>query len=755
MIESLLKRRKQILWIIIGITLFLAWGLSKLQISFSFEDFYPQDDPEFIYYSQYQDRFSEEQNYMIYLALKSPQGDVFQPDFIADADALFEDLGATSGIDSFLTATNFTFVERKGLGFQQSPWLAWESEEALKASKNRILEDSTMGGIFTTKNQDYLCAYFFIESEIFDSDVRDELSRSLDEKLEASGFEYVLTGIPYIRTKYVEVIERELVLFVSLAFVFILAVLFFTYRNFVGILIPQLAVLTGLLWILGFMGWTGQTINLINNLLIPIVFVVGMSDVIHLNTSYLAQIRMGMSRWEAMKKTLQEIGLSILLTSITTAIGFASLFVSKIPPIRDFGLYAAAGVIFTFIVSVVILPYLMLGVEPQKFLKQKSLENQQGWTPFFDWIYKLSKEKAAWVFGTFLITIIASIFLIFNISMDTFLIEDIGDKDPTRISMEFFEENSYGLRPFEMGFEMKDTSRKVSDREVLIEVEKIQNFLKSKAEFSPFISPVSFVTEANYIFHFNRARYRRIPSNQAEIDQFFGMAQINGGGELLNRVMTPDGKYGRVSSRTADIGTYQFEALTNELNDFISQEVDTSLFSYKITGHAYLTEHNLNYIRSSLLGGLAIAFVVIGVIMGFLFKSWKMLIVSMIPNMIPLVFTGGLMGLFDITLTASTALVFVIAFGIAVDDTIHFLSRYRLERSLGHDMETAILHTLQGTGKAMLLTSFILIAGFILLLLSDFGGTYSTGLFTGLTILFAMLSDLFLVPILIRWIVNE
>lgn len=755
MIESLLERRKQILWILGAITLFMAWGLTKLEISFSFESFYPQGDPEFIYYSQYQERFAEDQNYMIYIAIKSPESDVFDANFLSKAETLFTELTTVEGIDSSLSIANFSYIERKGIGFQQNPWLTWDTEEALQASKERILGDSSMLGIFTTRKHDYLCAYYFIQPEIFDSEIRDELSRNLDRKLEESGFEFVITGIPYIRTKYVEVIERELVLFVSLAFFFILAVLFFTYRNFVGILIPQLAVLTGLLWILGFMGWTGQTINLINNLLIPIVFVVGMSDVIHLNTQYLAQVRLGMNRWEAMKNTLREIGLSILLTSITTAIGFASLFVSKIPPIRDFGLYAAVGVLFTFLVSVVILPNLMLGVDPEKFLRQNSLENKKGWVPFFEKIYKLSKEKAKAVFGAFMLAIIASIFLIFNISMDTFLIEDIGENDPTRTSMEFFEENSYGLRPFEMGFELKDTSRRVSDREVLIEVEKIQNFLKSKAQFSPFLSPVSFVSEANYVFHFNRERYRRIPNKQTEIDQFIGMAKLNGGGELLSKVMSPDGKHGRISSRTADMGTYKFEALSQELDEYIAAEVDTNLLSYRITGHAHLTEHNLNYIRTSLMGGLAIAFVVIGLIMGFLFKSWKMLFVSMVPNMIPLVLTGGLMGLFDITLTASTALVFVIAFGIAVDDTIHFLSRYKLERSLGNDLETAIWNTLQGTGKALLLTSFILIAGFVLLLLSDFGGTYSTGLFTGLTILFAMLSDLFLLPILIRWVIKE
>lgn len=755
MIESLLRRRKLIFGIVLFLTLFLTWGLSRLQISFSFESFYPKDDPEYIFYNQYQGRFGEDQNYMVYISLKSPSNDAFEKDFVDRAHALFEEMGTFAGVDSFLTATSFSYVERKSLQFSQQPWLEWDSQESLDASRERILKDSSMLGIFTTHDLDYLCGYYFIDPAIFDSEARDELSYQLEDVLNASGLEYIISGIPFIRTKYVEKIGTELIMFLSLAFLLIVTVLYLTYRNWIGVLIPQLAVLTGLLWVLGFMGWTGQTINLINNLLIPIVFVVGMSDVIHLNTQYLAQLRLGKGKWEAMKSSLKEIGLSILLTSITTAIGFASLYVSRIPPIREFGLYAAAGVLFTFLVSVVILPNLMLGVAPEKFLKAPSLENQPIWIKFFNWVHRITKEKDKLVFSAFLIIIISSILLIFRISLDTYLIEDIGKNDPVRKSMEFFEEKAYGLRPFELGIEVKDSSMRVSDREVLLEMEKIQNFLHEEAKFSPFLSPVSLVSEANYVYHFNRDRYRRIPRKQTDIDQYLSMAQLNGGEALLNKVMTPDGRYARMSSRTADMGTYKFEELNQKLDAFIATETDTSLYSYKITGHAYLTEHNLNYIRSSLLWGLGLAFIAIGFIMGFLFRSWKMLFISMIPNVVPLILTGGLMGLFGITLTASTALVFVIAFGIAVDDTIHFLSRYRLERSLGHDLETAIMHTLQGTGKAMLLTSFVLCGGFILLLFSDFGGTFSTGLFTALTILFAMLADLFLLPILIRWVMRD
>ena len=746
-------KNKQILLIFTGIiTLISIAGITNLRISFSFESFYPKDDPEFLFYKAYQERFSEEQNFINYIAVKSPEETVFDQAFLQKADQLFFQLSQFNGIDSLLSPTLFNTVRRRGLGYSNEKLLEFDSPQALDKSRERLLADSSLSSIFITRNQQYLCAYLFIDPDIFDSPDRDKLNKKLVESLSQSGLEFVISGIPYIRSSYVDKIGKELILFISLAFILILTVLFLTYRNIWGIVIPQLAVLTGLIWILGFMGWTGQTINLINNLLIPIIFVVGMSDIIHLMTKYLQEIRKGSKRNDAIRITMKEIGLSLLLTSVTTAIGFASLLVSRIPPIRDFGIYAACGVMFTFIVAVIIMPVALSRIRAEKLLQSNSLENQKSWKTMMLWIHKITYQYARFVVGIFFLAITASLLLIFRIPTDTYLIEDISKEDPIRKAMEFFEENAYGIRPFEMGIEVKDSSQQIMGRAILVQIDTIQSFLSQQASFSPFASPASFISQANKTWHYGRERYNRIPDTQQQIDELYEIARLKGGGEVLKTLVTEDGQHGRISARMSDIGRESFERLRVDLDQFISQNCDTSLFDYHVTGHAFLTEQNLIYIRSSLLWGLGIAFVVIGLLMGLLFRSWKMLLISMIPNVIPLILTGGFMGLFGIALTASTALVFVIAFGIAVDDTIHFLSRYRLERNNGFGVEEAIQNSLLGTGKAMLITSFILMGGFVLLLMSDFGGTFNTGLFTGLTIIFALLADLFLLPVLLRWV---
>lgn len=752
---NLILKYKFLLLVLIAIgTVVLAFGLTSIKINFSFEDFYPKDDEEFIYYSTFNEHFYEDQNFTIYIAIESPSDDIFDPDFLTKADQVFQDIAALSGVDSLISGTQFPQIKRRGLSFSSTPYLQYDSPEAVDRSRARIAKDSSMVGLFITRDRKSICGYAFIQEEIFDTRQRDELSRAIESTLEASGYEHIISGIPYIRTRYVDVIAEELILFISLAMVLILSVLFFTYRNLWGVLIPTAAILLSLVWILGFMGATGKSINLISNLLIPIIFVVGTSDVVHLITKYLWAVREGISRLEAMRITLREIGMALLLTSITTSIGFASLLVSRVPPIREFGLYAALGVMFTFVITIVLLPNALLFLKPEHFSQPKSLDAHPFWHRLMERLYAYTRNRAGMIVASFGLILAASGVLIFFIPTDTYLIEDIGENDPIRKSMEFFEDQSYGLRPFELGIHIKQAGDQITDRKILMEMDKIETFLQGKMTFSPFLSAAAIVREGNYLSHFSRERHRRIPDTQEEIDELLSLTQLNGGESLLRRVVSEDGQTGRISSRIPDIGTAAFQDLHKEMQAFIHTNCDTSLFSYKATGHAFLTEHNLQYIRRSLLAGLGIAFVIVGVIMGLLFRSWKMLLISMFPNVIPLILTGGVMGLFGITLTASTALVFVIAFGIAVDDTIHFLTRYRLERQKGRDLDEAIRQTLHGTGKAMMITSFILMSGFVILLTSSFGGTWATGMFTALTIVFALLADLVLLPILIRWIEN-
>ena len=264
--EFILRNRRSLFAAISLLTLILIYGLTYLRIDFSFDSFYPKTDPEYQYYEAYQARFSEEQNFVIQMAVKSPSPDVFEQSFLARVDSMFEAMSQLSGVDSMFSATQATYVRKRGLGFSQKPWFEFESEEKVEASRKRVLKDSTLVGFLVTNDLQYLCGFIIITPELFDAPERDVLHDQLVDMLETSGYEYVITGIPVIRTRYTKKLAEEMIMFVSISIVLIVLVLWLMYRNVWGVIIPVLVILGSLLWITGTMGWGGQPINLINNL---------------------------------------------------------------------------------------------------------------------------------------------------------------------------------------------------------------------------------------------------------------------------------------------------------------------------------------------------------------------------------------------------------------------------------------------------------------------------------------------------------
>ncbi|MFK7969178.1 MAG: RND family transporter [Bacteroidia bacterium] len=755
-IEWLLRNRTWLLSFLLGGTVLFIIGLSQLRLEFSFDSFFPKSDPEYQYYADYSAEFDELQDYLIAVAIHNPDGSIIDKDFLQKADLTFQELSHISGIDSSALATRVSQVKRRGLGYKLQPFLEFDTEKNLTKSVRRLRRDSLFARSFMSKDSAWLCSYYFIQEDFFDKSERDEISYSIDGIIEKSGFETQISGIPYIRTRYVEKLSGELMMFLTLSALLLMVCLALLYRTIWGVMVPLLVALVAIMWTLGLMGGTGEPITILSNLLIPVMFVVAMSDVIHIVTKYLAMTEEGMERVEALRRALQQVGMATFLTSVTTAIGFGALMVSRVHPMRMFGMYAAAGVMITFIVTVAALTYILPKLKPSQIAKpNKGLAAIGTWDR---WLGKLDlwikRHPIRIAIGGFALLFLAGYFTL-NIPVNNYLLEDMHKKDPVRQAMGFFEDQfDGGIRTFELAFEAAD-GHEVTELAVLEQMAKVEDFLGKNGSFSPFLSPVTILKSANEAYNFNRPGFRQLPDSQAQVNELLSAIKLQGGSIFLDLVISDDKQRARLSSRIPDMGTEAFYELKNRLYGFADQNIDSSLVAIRVTGHAALTENNLEYLRTSLLEGLLIAFILVAVLMGLLFRSWKMLLVSLVPNLAPLLLTGGVMGLFGINLSSSTSIVFVVAFGIAVDDTIHFLTRFKLERARCATIDEAIRKTIIGTGKAMILTSIVLLGGFVLLLASDFGGTYNTGFFTGLTILFALFADLLLLPVLLRWVFGE
>lgn len=734
------------------LTLGLGYGTRQIRVDFSFDSFNPPDEEEFIRFNAFRDTFGYADN-TVQVAFKNGGKSVFERDFLLRVDSVMTQIVGLNHVDSVIRPSTLAMPERVPGSFEGKlrPIFDLSSQEGVLEGKQGMEQDTLLMSVMVSRDQQYFASIAVLDPAILDSSLRDTLSVKILGILDQCGLEHVVSGIPIIRTQYVQRITSELFVFLGLSIVLIITILFLTYRSFWGVWVPLLGVLMALVWSMGFMGWIGTPVDLMSELLPPIIFVVGMSDIIHMVTKYVAELKKGLEKHEAMRITLKEIGMATLLTSVTTAIGFASLLVSRMPPLKSFGIYAAASVLFAYIIAIILIPTVLLSLNPDRLTKTRGVGNLHVLDHLLRGAHRLIRQRPRAIGLGFVVLSTVSVIGMSQISFNTYLLDDISKNDPIQQSLTFFEQEFYGMRPFEIEVMAKDTHT-VTDLPVLQAMDQIQAYLRKETRISPFFSPVTVVKAANRTAHYSRQKYWKLPDSQDEVDEYVGLISAFGGDQALRQVVSKDGKLARMSARMTDVGTDSFGILRLKLDDFIAAHCDTSYFDYHLTGSAILNETNVTHLRTSLFSGLILAFVLIGALMGLLFKSWKMLLAGIIVNVIPLLVTAGVMGFAGITLKASTSIIFLIAFGIAVDDTIHFLSRLRLELSLGKTMEQAIDESIAGTGKAMILTSLVLFCGFIILLISDFGGTFSIGLFTALTLATALLSDLLLLPVMVRWL---
>lgn len=750
--EWIIRWRKWLVLAMVLLSVLFAWYAKATKVDFSFDSFNPAGDQETVFYKNYRRTFPHADNGILiaFENTQSPAKGIWDAAFLTRVDSFFADLADIPHIDTILSPTRLQQYRRAGMGMEARPLIAWDSDSALVQSQTRLQADSLLYSSFFSEDRSMLAGVVAIDTAILDLPLRDSVSLALRNRMEKSGLTHVASGVPYIRTQYVERIRAELIWFLAIAVVLALAVMFWLYRNWWGIMLPQITVLLTLIWMLGFMAMMGQGLDLMSELLPSILFVVGISDTVHLTTSYQQNLQAGMGKIKAMRATLNEVGVAAFLTCITTAIGFGTMYLSPMPPLQNFGFFAAAAVIFAYLITIALLPSVLLSLPQDKVLRSRGSSNNPAWEARLLRVNEFTRRQARPIALGFVGLLIASGIGISMISTNTYLLDDIHHNDPAKVSMRFFEEKFYGTRSFEVAV-VAAPGKSVSDLDILEDMAKMEDYVRSQGRISPFLSLSSYLKTANRLMRGGNDRFYKLPSDQEKVEELIGFAYTSNAAKALGQVMEPERRVARMSARMGDIGTDAFNRLREGLDAFVRKECNAANFSYHLTGNAIIAERNVQVMRGGLLEDIFWSFAMISLVMGLLFRNWRMLIVAIIPNVIPLIVTAGVMGFLGITLRASTSIVFLVAFGIAVDDTIHFLSRFRMELSEGHDRERALRNAISGTGKAMLITGIILLSGFMVLLTSDFGATFVVGLFTALTLAVAMASDMLLLPILIRW----
>ncbi|MDA9349098.1 MAG: efflux RND transporter permease subunit [Polaribacter sp.] len=751
----ILRNRYLVLIIIAGITTFLASQMKYMKFSYTEANLLPENHIANLEYNKFLEIFGEEGNLVI-LGVKDPT--IFTPRKFNAWNNLVDKFDDREEIDFTLSIADVQELkkDKKNRKFVLEPLYEKDptTEKEVLAIKKQLFEKLPFyDNLLYNKETGTLQTAIYIKKEIINTKARrafifNYLKPTIEQFEKETGLNVRVSGMPYIRTLNAKNIKDEMQLFVGGALAITALIFFFFFRSFRATFITLFVVIIGVVWAFGFIGWFGYEITVLSALIPPLIIVIGVPNAVFLINKYQQEIKKHGQQAKALQRVITKIGNATLMTNITTASGFATFVFVDSKLLREFGILASVNIISIFILALLIVPvlYSFMPLPKKKHLSHletKWIEN------VVNWMEKMVKHRRITVYFATVIIIIVSIIGVYKIRVSGSLIEDMPKSMEFYKDIKFFEKEFGGIMPLEILIDTKK-DKGVMKLSVLKKMDKINETIESFPELSKPISVVNLVKYSKQAYYKGNPKYYQLPTGQEQSYIFAYTKNSNSDASMLKTFVDSTGRYARITTFMKDIGTDKMDVIQKRLKAVIDKEFPSEKYSVSITGKALVFIKGTNFLITNLVISLSLAILLIALFMAWMFRSPQMILISLIPNILPLLITAGLMGYFNIPIKPSTILVFSIAFGISVDDTIHFLAKYRQELLASKwKVKPSVYAALRETGVSMFYTSIVLFFGFLVFTLSSFGGTIALGGLVSVTLLLAMVSNLILLPSLL------
>jgi len=761
------------LFLIIGmllLTAFMAWQAKGVRMSYQFGGLLPKTDSTFIEYTNFVETFSEDGNTIVIGVNDSSLWDVnnfrewyelgndlkrisIEKDTLVDQKSMTISKSAVDSVFSVAHSYNLEKnTEERKFEFNKIVDGPPQTQQKVDSIKNVLYSLPFYKGLLFQDTTNASLMMVFVNPKLFNSGDRGNSIEQIHERIKLfekeTGIETHISGLPYIRTQMMKKIKGELQFFVILAALVTSLLLLVFFKNFQVMITCLLVVCVGVIWSMGMIAIFDYPLTMLMGLIPPLMIVIGIPNCIYLLNKYHSEYKKHGNQMRSLSRVIHKVGNATFLTNMTTALGFATFMFTHSQILREFGLIASINIMCVFIISLIIIPIVFSYLKPPKRRHVRHLDRK--------WLYHViehlqhivTNHRRAVYIGTVIVLSIG-IYGVTLVQTTGNVVDDLPDESSVIQDLKFFEKNFSGVMPFEI---LIDTKRKnaITNDGNLKRIEKLQELLAEYPEFSKSLSIVDASKFAKQAFY-NGApnRYSLIKRNeQSFIGPYIrGDYQTQG---IEKTFMDSAKQVTRITAQVADIGTLEMEKLMDDLKPKINDIFPPEKYDVIITGTSIVFLEGTTYMVKNLFISLMIAIVIIALIMSFLFRSTRMVLISLLPNMIPLIITAAIMGFTGITIKPSTILVFSIAFGISVDDTIHFLAKYRQELDHSHwKIGDSVLRAVRETGISMLYTSIVLFFGFGIFVASEFEGTAALGVLVSVTLLVAMFTNLVLLPSLL------
>ena len=751
----ILRNRLLILLLIAGFTIFLGFQWQNMRFTYTEANLLPDDHEVNLEYNNFLDKFGEEGN-LIVLGIQNDS--LFTPKLLNAWNNLSAKIAESPAVTLTLSLKDLRLLEKKE-NPQRFDFKEFIPDSVTSKSQaegyRKTLFDSLpfyQNLIYNKETGTVRSAVYLDKSIVNTAARRDFVVNDLVPAIDAFEAKYNVdvrtSGMPYIRTLNAQNIIDEIGLFVAGALLVTSLIFFFFFRSYRATLISMITVVIGVMWAFGFLGLLGYEITVLTALIPPLIIVIGIPNCIFLINKYQQEYKNHGNKAKALQRVITKVGNATLMTNITTASGFATFILTKSSLLSEFGVVASINIIAIFLLSLLIIPIVYSYMSPPKEKHLRHLGTK--WIEsFVNWIERMVRTKRIAIYVTSVILLALSIIGIYQIRISGSLIEDMPKKTGFYADIKFFEKEFDGIMPLEI---LIDTKRKqgVLKLSTLKRMDELSTTIEEQPELSAPISIVNVVKYAKQAYFNGNPKYYQLPTSN-ERNFILPYAKSFGGEEnLMGAYVDSTGQYARITTFMKDVGTDNMERAEENLKVKIDKLFPEEQYKVTMTGKALVFQKGTDYLVMNLVISLSLAILLIALFMAWMFKSLKMILVSLIPNLLPLLVTAGVMGFLGVPIKPSTILVFSIAFGISVDDTIHFLAKYRQElKTNGWRIKKSVYGSLRETGVSMFYTSIVLFFGFSVFTISSFGGTVALGGLVSATLLFAMLANLLLLPSLL------
>ncbi|MDD2634447.1 MAG: MMPL family transporter [Bacteroidales bacterium] len=763
----ILRNRIALLIAVAIITAFMAWQATKIEMDYHYANMLSEKDQVYTDKVKFQEIFGDEANGIV---IGFADTNLFNFDRFLAFQKLCENLKEIENVASVLTVSKainvhqITAVDENGnkkREFEFYPVFPEDisSQTELDSIKNVFFSLPFYNGMLYNSSKDVFLMSVALNKEILNSKARipvvQEVEKVLNEYASQENVEIHISGLPFIRTKMMDLIKTEIVLFIILAVLIVIIILYLFFRSFKVIGVAMIVVGVSVIWALGLMGILGFKITVLTGMIPPLLIVIGIPNTIFLLNKYHSETVAHGNKILALQRVISRIGSAVFLSNLTTAAGFGTFTITNTSLLVHFGIIASSGIIFAFISALIIIPSVFSFLQPPsnkytKHLKSKLITN------VISVLNKIVTNHRPKVYIAVVIIFLVASFGVTLIERTGYIMDDVPESAELSLDLKYLEKHFRGVSPLEIAVQSKDS---LKGTEMIYQIEKIDSLQQRLSAYNELSRSLSVADAIKFLYQaYSKGKEEKycLPPNPKTYETILSRLPKDGNADLAKSFIDSSFTITRISLNIADIGTNRMKDLLPKIKKDIFEIFPKDKYDVIITGSTVVYFTGTTYLINNLFISLSLALLIITLLMYALQRSTKMVLIALVPNIIPMLITAALMGYFGIPIKPSTILVFSIALGISVDGTIHFLTKYRQEYMHNNcDMGTSVRKAMQETGTSMMYTSAVLFFGFLIFTASSFGGTKALGLLISVTLLVAMICNLVVLPTMLLSLENK